>query len=588
MPKHSEKSKIMSFFRLESIFILCFFCLFLLLLSVSFIQLNNIVRDENSKTLNSSLLSFEQEFNKKIDYYDKVINTIARSDTVTDYISQPDNPIFEAKVNEYINEFTVMQSAVYKSIDFYIYSDYDYGVKNFASARNVENEYWYIDFFAYDVSEKWICGYFVGDNVLIKIVKLFDTEQKETGILTVRINPKQVLLSASVLFENRDMIFSVALDGEIMYANSESFIYEILLSNSKMKEKLIVTADTRNNYMEKFGNITVCATSMREYRLIIGASIDTSVYPERYRAVKITMVCFVFLFSVFFILLLCYAYRFSKTVKQDIALAEYYSENSPFEKLPVTAGNVLGQVQREYNSLIKKIKKLRESLKNERRKRNNAEIKMFQSQLSPHFIYNVVNYFRMQAETEEKYDMADSIAKFGKLMRYYMINRDYMVFLSEELKTLEDFFDLEIMRFPGRIKYKIICPEELYNVKLPKSVLQPIIENSVKYALRTNKVLKVSVNIYSSDGCIFLSVRDNGRGVDGMTLQSLNSQFESAYYKDGTYDISTKIGLKNINQRIKLIYGGNYHLTVKSKENEFFEVIIKIPLEKTDNEDIYC
>ena len=186
----------------------------------------------------------------------------------------------------------------------------------------------------------------------------------------------------------------------------------------------------------------------------------------------------------------------------------------------------------------------------------------------------------MEAEIKEDYAMADSIAKFGKLMRYNMMNRNYITTLKDELSNLKYYLELEVLRFPGRIRYAIECPVGYDDVRVPKFIFQPIVENSVKYAKTNGEIIKIGINVAPRDKDIYITLRDNGRGVDKRTLQSLNAQFESGYYKQSAEGAaSTKVGLKNINQRLRLIYDDSYHLTVSSEENEYFEVCIRIPME---------
>lgn len=126
----------------------------------------------------------------------------------------------------------------------------------------------------------------------------------------------------------------------------------------------------------------------------------------------------------------------------------------------------------------------------------------------------------------------------------------------------------------------VSCAQGIDKVKVPKCIIQPIVENSLKYGKLPNKILRIDIKIKIVDDDILISIRDNGVGADKMTVQSLNSQFESGYYMFGSQtETSTKIGLKNINHRIRLIYDDSYHLKVESVESEYFEVFIKIPLE---------
>jgi two-component system sensor histidine kinase YesM len=120
-----------------------------------------------------------------------------------------------------------------------------------------------------------------------------------------------------------------------------------------------------------------------------------------------------------------------------------------------------------------------------------------------------------------------------------------------------------------------------YNdIKIPKFILQPLAENSIKYGKKTSVPLKITVSLENINSeCVLISFTDNGKGCDHATVQSLNSQFSSGryIYKSDT-ETSSTIGLKNINERIRLIYGEDYHITVNSEPDSFFEVIFRFPI----------
>lgn len=568
-------------FRVSTAFFLCVFLPILLFLWISFIRVGEIVKDDNAANVSDSLLQLEQDFRKQIYHYDDVVDQIEKSADITAYIENPENMQFEALAQEYINEFTVLQSGVYKDISFYIFDNSHYRLKSFSNVSAVENENWYIDFFASDTTEKWYSDHTGEAPQLIKVMKVYDRAQNQLGIITVTFDLCRIADQAVYSMKDKSTLFITTSEGEEVYFDHTSDCFADFSRDCPAEfADAIRSLQEGIEYSGDFENATVAMKLLPEYRIVIGSSIAVDAQPESFKALKMGVVFTVAILVIFAAIFYYYIIKIFATLRRDIALVEDYVENNLSGRLAVKYNDEIGDIERQYNVLLGKIEKLTQNIVLKERLRKNAEISMLQSQLNPHFIYNVINHFRMQAEINEDYDMADSIAKFGKLMRYNMMNRDYLTTLKEELVSIKYFLELEMLRFSNQLEYEINCETGIDSAKVPKCILQPIIENSVKYGKRQGTVLRITVNIKESDGDIHISVRDNGRGVNKATLQSLNAQFCSGYYMAGAEtEISTKIGLKNINQRIRLIYDDEYHISVDSEESEYFEVNIRIPAE---------
>lgn len=575
-----KKMRTRIIFRVTAAFLLCIFLPILLFLIFGYMRIGDMIKEENLQGIHDSLLDFEQEFHRQIYHYDDVIDSIAKSGDIIQYIENSNDLYYENSVREYIDEYTADADSVYKDIEFFTYSNKEFSLKNFSNVGAVENENWYIDFFASQSSEHWYSDFSGDKHRIIKLIKLYDRDQKELGVMRVSMDLDKLAYAVVYNFKEKDTLFVTTPDGEEVYFSHTSGCFDDFNSKkgSFASAILKMREDVEDTFV--FERTTVTMKRLSDYRIIIGSAVDNDKQPESFTAVKLSIFFTIFILIIFAAIFYYYIFKIFTTLRRDISLVEDYVENNPSGRLAVKYNNEIGDIERQYNILLGNIEKLTKNIVLKERLRKNAEISMLQSQLNPHFIYNVINHFRMQAEINEDYDMADSIAKFGKLMRYYMVTRDYMITLKEELVNLKYFLELEMLRFTNQIEFEIDCQKGIDGVKVPKCILQPIIENSIKYGKRQGNILKIDILIREENGDIRIVIRDNGRGVDEFTLQSLNAQFRSGYYIAGAEtEVSTKIGLKNINQRIRLIYNDEYHLSVNSVENEFFEVTIRIPAE---------
>ena len=567
-------------YRVTLAYIMCVFLPILLFLVIVFWRIGDMTAKKNIENINNSLISFEQAIWKEIYDYDPAISTLISSNAICNYIENPESEVNIAEVGNLINNYTSKNVMEFNSIKFYTYKDYPYTLNYFESANKVKNEDWYRTFFVDSVKDKWYTVYSGQRHSLIKVCKIYDTENNEIGILRVDLNLKHLIYSVSHSLQNKNTLFAVDADGYDIYFDEMSQLYHDRENDPDIFVDGISKLHQGNKGIISLENATAVVKIFSEFDFIIGCGIKSDAISSGYATIITTLVFTVLILIVFAAIFYYYLYKIFSTLKRDLSMVDDFVENNPSGRLAIKYDDEIGDIERRYNTLLDKIEKLTKNIVLKERLRKNSEIAMLQTQMTPHFIYNVINYFRMRAEINKDYDMADSIAKFGKLMRYNMMNRDFVTTLKEELVSLRYYLDLEAMRFSDQMVFTIECEQGIDNVKVPKCIFQPIVENSLKYGKLPNKILFIDINIKTVDDDIVISIKDNGVGADKMTVQSLNSQFESGYYIFGSpTETSTKIGLKNINHRIRLIYDDSYHLKVESVESEYFEVFIKIPLE---------
>ncbi len=575
-----KKMRYKVIFRVTLAYFVCVFLPILIFLIIGFINMGRMTSEENLERINDSLISFEQALWKEVYDYDSTINSIATSEEVRNYVSSPKNSEFMANVASFLEDYTSEHYLEINGINFYTYKKQPYSLNVFGHVSTVQNESWYKNFFADSVDQKWYPIYSGQKHLLVKVMKIFDNNGNQTGILRVDLNLKHLIYSTAHSIQNGNTFFAVDSDGVDIYFDDTSKLYEDRIESSKLFSDSYSKLHQGNKEIINHKKTTAVVKIFSEFDIIIGCGMDNNTVVKSYNAIIFSLLFTVLILIIFAIIFYYYLFKIFATLKRDLNMVGDYVENNPSGRLAIKYDDEIGDIERQYNNLLDKIEKLTKNIILKERLRKNSEIAMLQSQLNPHFIYNVINHFRMRAEINEDYDMADSIAKFGKLMRYNMMNRDFVTTLKEEIMNLRYYLDLELMRFSNQLEFNIDCETGIDKAKVPKCILQPIVENSLKYGKMPNGILKVNVSIKRIDDDIHISIRDNGKGADAKTVQSLNAQFQSGYYMVGIpTESSTRIGLKNINQRIGLIYDDSYHLTVNSEESEYFEVLIKIPLE---------
>jgi two-component system LytT family sensor kinase len=191
-----------------------------------------------------------------------------------------------------------------------------------------------------------------------------------------------------------------------------------------------------------------------------------------------------------------------------------------------------------------------------------AKIEALASQINPHFLFNTLtsisSLIRTQPETARML-----ITKLSGLLRRLMRSTDHFVTLREELASVDEYLAIEVVRFGPQLRVdKQVSPDTL-DVVVPSMILQPLIENSIKHGL-TRKVGggRITLRTQRRDGHALIEVVDDGLG---MSEERLEQAFGGG------------IGLNNVNERLRTIYGANYRLRLTSEPGKGTCASLEIP-----------
>lgn len=198
------------------------------------------------------------------------------------------------------------------------------------------------------------------------------------------------------------------------------------------------------------------------------------------------------------------------------------------------------------------------------------------NQIQPHFLFNTLNVIAGMANLEDAQTTEKMIQALSNLFRYNLKTSDVYVVLAKEIKVLEDYMYLQLMRFGSRITYEIICDVNANAVMVPPFIFQPLAENAIIHGIGPKENGgKLQVYIREEGGNLCISVRDNGIG---MSEEKMMDLLESLAKDETT---AKGIGLKNVYQRVKKLYPDST-FEMNSVEGEGTTISIGIPFSKTE------
>jgi len=236
-----------------------------------------------------------------------------------------------------------------------------------------------------------------------------------------------------------------------------------------------------------------------------------------------------------------------------------------------TSNDEFGNVVGSYNALLVRICGLIEDLKRSEHQKKLLELKTLQSQIGPHFLYNTLACFGSLAKQGKLILLRQGIRNLIFLLGYSFDRIDDKVTLEEELRVLESYCQIQKLRYGDVFAVRLRIDSQTAGCKLPKLILQPIVENAIFHGILP-KYLPGAISIDSSiqDGKLIITVMDDGIGMSQEQVSRLLTAYSETKFN--------KIGIKNVDERIKLNYGNDYGLSVVSREKSETIVTLTLPV----------
>lgn len=205
-----------------------------------------------------------------------------------------------------------------------------------------------------------------------------------------------------------------------------------------------------------------------------------------------------------------------------------------------------------------------------------AQVSALQSQLNPHFLFNTMQLLNSYILAEFKHDTEATkiILLISELLREAMDINEFFRTLEREIEFSEKYIEIQKLRYPNKFEIEWKIAPETLDIHVPKCIIQPLLENAVSYGvLRAGGKGKICVESRIEDSGLKISVRDNGPGFTEGTLKKIREAMENAKLKP-----RENLGLWNVNQRIRTLFGNEYRLELRSENGA--EIIITVPVNK--------
>ncbi|OPH57772.1 hypothetical protein BC351_04505 [Paenibacillus ferrarius] len=227
-------------------------------------------------------------------------------------------------------------------------------------------------------------------------------------------------------------------------------------------------------------------------------------------------------------------------------------------------------------SVMYEIEQLVDEVSKQEAKKKDAEIRVLQNQMSPHFLYNTLNSIRWMAMIQKQDNIKEMVDSLNQMLTYALRGKGDPVRLATEIAMLRNYVTIQKVRFQ-HFQFITDIPQELEDMRVPKFLLQPLMENALIHGLaQADRPGEITIWVRAEDHVLLLTVEDNGIGIEPDQMLEIVGSFKKS---------DDHFGLHSVHERIQLHYGSTFGLSMKSVPGQGTEVTVTLPLQLQPREE---
>jgi signal transduction histidine kinase len=278
----------------------------------------------------------------------------------------------------------------------------------------------------------------------------------------------------------------------------------------------------------------------------------------------------------FLVILLLFYWIFTRRLNRLIRKMDGFDEQNFIHPSAIGGTDEIARIDRHLVGMQERIHTLIRQEYAAELDKMKAQNEALISCINPHFLYNTLNSISAMAGMEGADGTADMICSLSSMFRYSSNVTEKFVKLRMELQNVFNYLHIQNIRYGDSFRYRVEVEAPLQELPVPKQILQPVVENVFTHAFRGSaRSGRLLITAETKGKYLILSVRDNGSGIPAEALKKLNRSFEDGPDGDGKGGPS-RIGLRNVHHRLRLIYGDGCGLSLTSAEGEYTCVEIRL------------
>jgi two-component system sensor histidine kinase YesM len=431
-------------------------------------------------------------------------------------------------------------------------------------------------------------SYVMNSNKLVislsRSINSYDSDE-QVGVILIDLNLKVLEdICRNVKLGKNGYVFIVDSDGNVVYHPDDSYMYrtwdEMYLRDIfKTDDSLIpdVIESDEGSFVKKIDSEQKQITYKKFDAInwtIVGVTPYSEIMYEINKIRDFIVIIGIFCLLCAFIVSVLISSTITKPMTRLELLMREAEKGNLDVSLDVKSNDEIGKLSKRFNNMITKIKNLMTQIVREQEDKRKTELKALQAQINPHFLYNTLDSIIWMAEVnkDEVVVMADALAN---LFRLSLSRGEDLILIEHEIEHVKNYLIIQSMRYSNKFDYIIDVDEDILKHKALKLILQPLVENSIYHGVK-NKRQKglIIIRGRKSNGKILLQVMDDGIGM----TQSRCEEIVLSRHSGRSGKRFNGVGVKNVNERIKLYHGNEYGLEYISQPGVGTVVQIWIPV----------
>ena len=408
---------------------------------------------------------------------------------------------------------------------------------------------------------------------LSRAVELTRGTSTAQGVLLVDISYSSLeQLFDGVTTGKGGYIYLISSDGELLYHPKMQ-----LIDSGRIKENNLAAAGYKDgNHQEEFAGtrriVTVKSIGYTGWK-VVGVTPENVVSLNTIK----TRLFIVFLLAlILFVLALINSYISSritnpiKELEKSVGILEEGNLDAPI----YTGGSYeIQHLGKSIGDMAAQIRLLMRDIVTEHEAKRKQEFDTLQSQINPHFLYNTLDIIVWMIENEQKAEAVKVVTALARFFRISLSKGKSIITVRDELEHVRNYLMIQHMRFKNKFSYEIEAGDEVMELSSLKLMLQPLVENAIYHGMEfMDGDGEIRLRAWREGDSLYFEVKDNGLG---MTQEQVERLFHGA-----SHPVSSKgsgIGVRNVNERIKLYFGEHYGLRIDSEPDEGTTVLIHLP-----------
>ncbi len=410
---------------------------------------------------------------------------------------------------------------------------------------------------------------------LTRAVEITHGTSTEQGILLIDIrysSLQQILEDISI--GNQGYLYMIGSDGELIYHPQMQ-----LIETGQMSENIPAAIEYRDgNYREEYKgesrNVSVKSVGYTGWKLL-------SVTPEKGLSLsnlKMRLFVAIVAAAFLFVLVMINAFISSRITNpiQELEKSVNAIEAGELDTEVYTGGSYeIEHLGRSIGDMAKRIKALMQDIVTEHESKRKSEFDILQSQINPHFLYNTLDIIVWMIENERKQEAVKVVTALARFFRISLSKGKSIITVRDELEHVRNYLTIQQMRFKNKFIYEIEAGEDVMDLACLKLMLQPLVENAIYHGMEfMDGDGEIHVRVKKEQGELWLEVCDNGLGMTAEQVGNILSEKPQASSRRGS-----GIGVKNVNERIRLYFGEAYGLVIESEPDEGTVIRCHLPAE---------